>query len=86
MTSSLLGRECPTCQGRGWVRHNDFPTECSECTPTKLVKGKVVLDAKAQAALLKRRKDDNVVLLKQGNAFTPEPPFVDDTARNYDYD
>jgi hypothetical protein len=39
---------CTTCQGKGWVyRTGGWPAECTDCTPTKVVKGRTVLDIQA---------------------------------------
>lgn len=53
-------RICSQCQGKGWITRNDWPTECEVCTPTKTVKGRVVLDAKRQAALLSPPKQPSI--------------------------
>lgn len=58
-----LNANCPQCHGRGWVIANSWPIECTQCVPTKTLRGKVVLDhrAIAERKLRDRRKPIPVV-------------------------
>ena len=76
VSSSTL---CPTCHGKGWLRlPTGWPIECSECTPTKTVKGRVVLD-KATLRRMGQPERRKPVPVIERKGFVPHPPFVDHT-------
>ena len=81
---TALTANCPVCRGRGWVRADQWPTECANCTPTKQRAGRTVLDQQRVCAILKRRESDRAAQARRG--FIPEPAFVDAPTRAYDYD
>lgn len=65
----LADAQCPECRGRGWVHRNGWPNECEACTPTKTVRGKVVLDKQRVAAVL-RKGYQPMRAIYQGNGTT----------------
>lgn len=57
---------CPQCQGKGWLRlGTGWPTECDDCTPTKIVRGKVSLDKAKVAAIERARKPEPSIAPKR---------------------
>jgi hypothetical protein len=63
---------CPKCQGRGWLTHNSWPVECMDCTPTKIVRGKVTLDKSKVAAIERAKHHEQSIAPQryQGNGTT----------------
>jgi len=52
---------CRECAGKGWVKFNDWPVECPKCCPTKVVRGRIVIDKGRVTALTERRKPIPVI-------------------------
>lgn len=45
--STTDNASCMSCSDKGWVVLNGWPVECPHCVPTKVVKGRTVLDLQA---------------------------------------